>query len=94
MCGSISSYNTQTPYGVKNLQLIIWREVQIYGFMMSRLAPKHADEFYRTFPARVASGEIKHKEHVVRGFENTAQAIVDVLQGKNFGKCVVIVAEE
>ena len=65
----------------------------MYGFMMSRLAPKYADEFYSTFPARIASGEIKHKEHVVRGFENAAQAIVDVLQGKNFGKCIVIVAE-
>lgn len=56
--------------------------------------PKYADEFFRTFPARVASGDIKYKEHRVEGLENAGQAIVDVLSGKNYGKMVVVVAEE
>ena len=66
----------------------------MYGFGASRLMPKYDAEFFRTFPMRVAKGEIKYKEHVVRGFENAAQAIVDVQMGTNFGKCVVIIADE
>ena len=94
ICGSISSYNTREPYGVKSLQQLVWRQVHMYGFQMSQLAPKHAEAFYREFPARIARGEIRHKEHVVHGFENAAQAIAGVQKGTNFGKCVVVVAEE
>ena len=48
----------------------------------------------QTVPPRVASGEIKYKEHVVRGLENAGQAILDVQMGRNFGKSVVVVADE
>ena len=94
ICGSISNYNTSEPYNVKNLQNLVWREITFHGFLIASLMPKYAPEFFRTFPARVASGEIKYKEHRVEGLENAGQALVDVLKGKNFGKMVVVVAEE
>ena len=94
ICGSISNYNTSEPYNVKNLQNLVWREITFHGFLIASLMPKYAPEFFRTFPARVASGEIKYKEHRVEGLENAGQAVVDVLKGKNFGKMVVVVAEE
>ena len=61
---------------------------------MFRLEAKYADEFFRTFPARVASGEIKYKEHTIRGLENAGEGILDVQSGKNFGKCVIVVADD
>ena len=94
ICGCISSYNTAEPYNVKNLQLIVWRELRLSGFLVASLAPRHSENFFRTFPARVASGEIKYKEHVTRGLENAAQAIVDVHLGNNFGKSVLVLADE
>ncbi|KAI0788286.1 NAD(P)-binding protein [Fomes fomentarius] len=94
ICGSISNYNTDEPYNVKNLQNLVWREVTFHGFLTTSLMDKYEDEFFRTVPARIASGEIKYKEHRVRGLENAGQAIVDVQNGKNFGKMVVVVAEE
>ena len=66
----------------------------MYGFLAFSLMPKYREEFFRTMPARVASGEIKYKEHVVRGLEHTGEMVVDVLKGKNFGKGVVVVADE
>ena len=66
----------------------------MYGFLMTRLDSKYGEEFFSTFPGRVARGEIKYKEHIAHGLENAAQAIVDVLKGGNFGKSVVIVADE
>ncbi|KAI8989081.1 NAD-P-binding protein [Trametes punicea] len=92
-CGMISEYNAE-PYPVKNLLKIVAQELSIRGFLVASLRPKYEAEFYATFPARVARGEIKYKEHRVHGLENAGQAIVDVQSGRNFGKCVVIVADE
>ncbi|TBU57233.1 NAD(P)-binding protein [Dichomitus squalens] len=94
ICGNISGYNTPDPYHVKNLQQLVWREITFHGFLIVSLLAKYQEEFDRTFPARVASGEIKYKEHIVRGLENAGQGLVDVLTGKNFGKCVLVVAAE
>ncbi|KAI0772918.1 NAD-P-binding protein [Trametes elegans] len=93
-CGMISQYNTTQPYHVKNLMNIVGRELQIHGFIVGSLRPKYEDEFYATFPARVARGEIKYKEDRVRGLERAGHAIADVQSGRNFGKSVVVVADE
>ena len=45
-------------------------------------------------PARVARGAVRYREHTVRGLEHAGQAILDVQMGRNFGKSVVVVAEE
>ena len=94
ICGSIANYNTSTPYNVKNLQLIVWRELRLSGFLVASLAPRHAEDFFRTFPARVASGEIRYLEHVTHGLESAGSAIVDVLKGANIGKSVVVLADD
>ncbi len=90
----ISNYNTDEPYNVKNLQQLVWREITFNGFLVASLLPKYDDEFYATMPGRVARGEIKYKEHLVKGLENTGQALLDVLRGNNFGKSVIVVSEE
>ena len=94
MCGSISNYNASEPYNVKNLQLLVWREVRASGFIVASLAPKHADTFFTTMPGRVARGEVRYRENVSRGLASAARAIEDVQRGRNFGKSVVIVADE
>ncbi|KAI0749872.1 NAD(P)-binding protein [Daedaleopsis nitida] len=93
-CGMISGYNTKEPYGIKNLMRIVAFELHIHGFIVSSLAHKYSDEFYSTFVERVSRGEIKYNEHLVRGLENSGEGILDVQTGKNFGKCVVVVADE
>ena len=89
----ISVYNNE-PYPVKNLMQIISKRLHIHGFIVGFLRHKYEEEFYATVPARVASGELKYKEYRVQGLECAGQAILDVQTGVNFGKCVVIVAEE
>ena len=79
---------------MKNLQQLVWREITFHGFLVRSLVSKYQEEFDRTFPARVASGEIKYKEHIVRGLENAGEGILDVQSGKNFGKCVIVVADD
>ena len=66
----------------------------MYGFIKTRLDAKYTEQFFRDFPARVASGEIRYKEHVTRGLERAGEALLDVLVGRNFGKSVLVLADE
>ena len=79
---------------MKNLQLLLWKEIHLYGFLVFTLAQKHAEAFFRDMPKQVASGKIKYKEHIVRGLVQAPQGIIDIHLGNNFGKSVLIVADE
>lgn len=89
----ISGYNS-APHPISNLVNIISKQLHIHGFLVNEFQAKYAAEFYATFPARVAAGEIKYNEYLVQGLERAGHAILDVQTGVNFGKCVVVVAEE
>ncbi|KAI0750202.1 NAD(P)-binding protein [Daedaleopsis nitida] len=94
ICGHISNYNTTEPYNVKNMQNLIWRQVTLHGFLVTELWAKYLEDFYKTMPALVASGDMKYMEHRVKGLENAGQALLDVMNGRNIGKMVVVVADE
>ncbi|TBU32689.1 NAD(P)-binding protein [Dichomitus squalens] len=94
-CGMITVYNTNETYTVKNLFQIIGKELHIHGVMVAGpLHEKYVDEFYETIPEKIARGELKYKEHVLHGLDKAGQGLLDVQTGKNFGKCVIVVAEE
>ncbi|TBU46930.1 alcohol dehydrogenase [Dichomitus squalens] len=94
-CGSVSTYNATEVYPVKNLTKITVKELHIHGFNVAgSLATKYREEFYATVPGQIARGEIQYKEYVLRGLDKAGQGLLDVLTGKNFGKCVIIVADE
>jgi NADPH-dependent curcumin reductase len=41
----------------------------------------------------VAQGEVSYKEDVTEGLENAIGAFIGMMEGKNFGKAVVKVAD-
>ncbi len=43
--------------------------------------------------AWLKEGKIKFREDIVDGLENAPQAFIGLLEGKNFGKLVIRVAE-
>jgi NADPH-dependent curcumin reductase CurA len=42
----------------------------------------------------VQEGKIHYREQVIDGLENAPQALIGLLEGKNFGKVVIRVATE
>jgi NADPH-dependent curcumin reductase CurA len=46
-----------------------------------------------TEPA-VAEGKIKYKEDITDGLENAIDCFTGMLEGKNFGKAIIKVADE
>ncbi|ESK84540.1 NAD-P-binding protein [Moniliophthora roreri MCA 2997] len=94
ICGMISTYNNKDGTNLKNLWTIFGRSLHIHGFLFSDLAPKYEKEFFDIIPKKIARGELKHREDITRGLEHAGEALLDVQIGRNFGKKVILVAEE
>lgn len=73
---------------------VISSQIKMYGFIVSSLTHKYEEAFYKEIPAKLASGELKYKEDVTKGLENAGEAILANQTGENFGKSVILVAEE
>ncbi|MFF4140187.1 NADP-dependent oxidoreductase [Streptomyces sp. NPDC001698] len=89
ICGMISVYNNTEPApGPKNLARLIQTRGRIEGFLVG----DHYDlqpEFVREVGAWVRSGELKYRQTLVEGVENTLEAFLGVLRGDNTGKMIV-----
>ncbi|MEW2292702.1 NADP-dependent oxidoreductase [Streptomyces sp. NPDC006743] len=89
ICGAISVYNNTEPApGPKNLARLIQTRGRIEGFLVG----DHYDlqpQFVREVGPWVRSGELKYRETVVEGVENTLEAFLGVLRGDNTGKMIV-----
>jgi hypothetical protein len=49
--------------------------------------------FQQEMAAWVSSGRILYREQIISGLENAPQGLIGLLQGENFGKLVVQVAD-
>ncbi|PPR00556.1 hypothetical protein CVT26_009888 [Gymnopilus dilepis] len=92
-CGMISAYNSGYSFPIRNFFQIIGKSLTFHGFVVGRLTAKWDAEFYKTIPPLVASGQIKHKEHVFNGLESAGAAILAVQKGENKGKAIVHAAD-
>ena len=91
----ISSYNSESgDYPVKNLSQIFAKSLSLHGFTVRVLHDKYAERFYAEVPLMVKAEKIKYQEDVSIGLESTGEAILEVQQGRNKGKKVVVVTEE
>eukprot|EP00058_Branchiostoma_floridae_P000735 XP_002586223.1 hypothetical protein BRAFLDRAFT_109550 [Branchiostoma floridae] len=88
VCGSISTYNNPEVKGHYFFETIITKRLKLQGFIGA--------EYQAEWPAAttqvakwIVEGKVKHKEHVANGFDQTPQALIGVLTGKNTGKAIV-----
>jgi NADPH-dependent curcumin reductase CurA len=51
-------------------------------------------EFFQNMVIWCKEGKIKSREDMVDGLESAPQAFIGLLEGKNFGKLIVRVAED
>ena len=98
VCGLIASYNsTSPPPGPDRLGLlmgtILRKRVTLRGFIIFEDYGRHFDDFFAQMSAWVKDGKIKYREDVIDGLGNAPQAFIGLLEGKNFGKLIVRVAE-
>ncbi|MGP5066609.1 NADP-dependent oxidoreductase [Psychrobacter alimentarius] len=98
VCGLVAQYNaTDLPEGKDRLSmltgLILSRRLTIKGFIIFEEYGDHYPEFLETMSKWVESGDVKTKEYVAEGLDNAPDAFVRMLNGDNFGKTVVKIAD-
>ncbi|KAM0793142.1 hypothetical protein ACM66B_000618 [Microbotryomycetes sp. NB124-2] len=89
-CGQVSQYNLKLEerHGLKNAMMVVAMELTMKGFILTADKIAQIDEFFTEMPKWVASGEIKTREHVSKGWDN-GEAFVDMLSGRAQGKAVM-----
>jgi NADPH-dependent curcumin reductase CurA len=99
VCGLIADYNaTSLPAGPDRLGLlartILTKRIRMQGFIIFDDYGHRYGEFFKEMSTWLAEGKIKFREDIVDGLENAPQAFRGLLEGKNFGKLVVRVAQD
>ncbi|SIQ65518.1 NADP-dependent oxidoreductase [Maribacter ulvicola] len=88
-CGAISVYNnTEIPMGVAVQPFLVKNSALMQGFIVSNYADKFPVAM-KQLSAWLGEGKLTYKETIVEGFENTPQAFLDMMDGKNKGKMIV-----
>ena len=99
VCGLIAHYNdTALPPGPDRLGLLtrtlLTKRIKMQGFIIFDDYADRYGEFFAQMSTWLKDGQIKYREDLVDGLENASQALIGLLEGKNFGKLVVRVAND
>lgn len=97
VCGLVSYYNsTSAPEGPDRvprlMREILTRSLTLRGFIQWEYLDQEPD-FLREMGAWVKDGRVRYREDVVDGLENAPEAFIGLLEGRNFGKLLVRVAQ-
>jgi hypothetical protein len=99
VCGVIAHYNEETlPPGPNRLPLVmstvLQKRIRMQGFIILDHYADRFDTFRRDMSEWIAAGQVKQREDLVDGLENAPKAFIGLLEGRNFGKLVVRVADD
>lgn len=93
-CGMISGYNSNEGTLFKNIGNIVSQRFSVNGFIQWEIEAPWREDFEKTVIAGLADGTFKYKEDIVRGLDQSGEAILAVQRGTNKGKMVVVVADD
>ncbi len=99
VCGLVSGYNaTNLPDGPDRLPLlmgtILKKRIRMQGFIIAQDYDHRIDEFQQEMGRWVKEGKIHYREQVTEGLDAAPEALIGLLEGKNFGKVVIRVAAD
>ena len=89
ICGAISVYNkTELPMAVAVQPFLVKNSALMQGFIVSNYAEKFPVAM-KQLSTWLGEGKLTYQETIVEGFDNTPQAFLDMMNGKNKGKMIV-----
>src|SRR5258705_9343293 len=71
---------------------ILSKSLTVRGFINNEFAAEHYPAFLREVGAGIADGRIRYREDIIDGLENSPEAFIGMLDGRNFGKLIVRVS--
>ena len=89
ICGQISIYNSdKPPIGLQPQPFLLINSATMKGFIVTQYMNRFA-EGIQQLAQWFMSGQLKHAETIVEGFENTPHAFIGLFSGENLGKQIV-----
>ncbi|MCY7397347.1 MAG: NADP-dependent oxidoreductase [Sphingomonas bacterium] len=88
ICGMIDSYNGGEPTSLRYIMRVIAMRIRLQGFIYTDYLGQLGD-FYREVGGMIATGQMKPRDTVVEGLEQTPEAFLGLFTGKNTGKMLV-----
>lgn len=89
VCGAISMYNeNELPKAAVLQPFFVLKQLSMKGFIVWTYFSRWFEGIGQ-LKQLIEDGNIKYHETVTNGFEETPQAFIDMLQGKNVGKAIV-----
>ena len=94
ICGLISQYNlTEPEVASRNERFVLVNRVRIQGFLVFDFAARYKEGLAQ-LTEWVRDGRLKYREDIVDGLDRAPGALLDLMQGRNFGKKLVRVGSE
>ena len=88
MCGMIDGYNSGDPTSLRYFMRIIAMRIRLQGFIYTDYLGELGG-FYRDMGAMIATGQLKSRDTVVEGLDQTFDAFLGLFTGANTGKMLV-----
>jgi hypothetical protein len=88
ICGMIEGYNEAQPTCLKYIMRVIAMRIRLQGFIYFDFAAKMGD-FYRDMGGWLANGQVRSRDTVVDGLDQTVEAFLGLFTGANTGKMLV-----
>ena len=91
ICGQVSHYNAERPEPSFHPGALIVFRARMQGFLVTDYVHRFNEGIPRLV-RWVTNGDIRYRETVTDGLENTPRAFIGMLNGENHGKALVKVA--
>jgi hypothetical protein len=88
ICGMIEGYNDAHPTCLKYIMRVIAMRIRLQGFIYTDYMGRMG-EFYQDMGGWIASGQVKERDTVREGLDNTLDAFLGLFSGANTGKMLV-----
>jgi NADPH-dependent curcumin reductase CurA len=88
ICGMIEGYNDAHPTCLKYIMRIISMRIRLQGFIYTDYMAKMGD-FYRDMGGWIGGGQVKERDTVREGLDQTLDAFLGLFSGANTGKMLV-----
>ena len=93
-CGAVSQYESPSPIGPRNIPgFIITKRLKLEGFIVMDFKERHLEAITH-MKKLLNEGKITIIDDITEGLQRAPEALVNLLNGKNFGKSMVRVTPD